>query len=520
MAGIQGEHLLIYGPPASGKTQTGSLIAERLGLPFYDLDERIETEAGKTIAEIFAEDGEAGFRSRERAALEQVLNGGGAVIALGGGALVDPENRRAAEARGRVLCLRASFETIMKRLGTGSGGRPLLDGDTRDQLASLLERREDHYASFSDQVHTDALSQEDAAWEAMIILGRFHVTGMGEGYDVYAAPGRLVDLGATLVRQGLKGPAAVVSDENVAGLHLEPVVKALRAADFKVHPIVIPAGEANKTLDAVQHLWEGFLDGGLERRSTVVALGGGVVGDLAGFAAATFLRGVRWVVVPTTLLAMVDAGLGGKTGADLARGKNLVGAFHPPALVYADPLTLNTLPNVELRNGLAEVVKHGVIGDPQLFDLCRQGLHRIVENLDVIVRRGMAVKVRVIREDPYERGRRASLNLGHTLGHAIETASDFRIRHGEAVAIGMVQATRLSERRGIAERGLAGEIQRVVEGIGLPGSIPEGLDEARLRAAMGFDKKRSGGKARLVLPVRIGEVITGVELDDPAELLR
>lgn len=520
MPGNEREQIFIYGPPAVGKTRVGDIVAERLELPFFDLDEWIEAQAGKSIPEIFAEEGEAGFRRRESAALESVLNSTSAVVALGGGALLNPENRRRAEAGGWVLCLQASFETILKRLDAASGGRPLLDGDTRDRLAGLLGERAEHYASFPLQVSTEGLEAEDVAWEALTTIGRFYVTGMGAGYDVQAAHGSLDRLGSALARRSLRGPVALVSDENVAELHMERVEESLRSAGYEVHPVVIPAGEANKTIQSIHRLWEGFLDGRLERQSTVVALGGGVLGDLAGFAAATFLRGVHWVAVPTTLLAMVDAALGGKTGADLPQGKNLIGAFHPPELVSVDPQTLTTLPEAELRNGLAEVVKHGVIGDQRLFDLCRLGWDAACNNLDEIVRRSMAVKVRVIREDPYERGRRAALNLGHTLGHALESASDFRIRHGEAVAIGMVQAARLSERRGLAAPGLTDEIQLVLEGLGLPWRIPDGLNVARLRAAIGVDKKRSGGKVRLALPVKIGEVQTGIELDDAAELLR
>jgi 3-dehydroquinate synthase len=251
----------------------------------------------------------------------------------------------------------------------------------------------------------------------------------------------------------------------------------------------------------------------------VVALGGGVVGDLAGFAAAIYLRGVAWAAVPTSLLAMVDASLGGKTGADLPQGKNLIGAFHPPSLVLADPQLLSTLPTAEMRNGLAEVVKHGVLGDPDLFARCCQGLGALQADPGEIVRRAMAVKVRVIQQDPYERGVRASLNLGHTLGHGLEMATDFRLRHGEAVAIGMIAAARIAERMGIAQEGLAGEIEECLDGLGLPRKLPDGIDKGRLIAAIGVDKKRRAGKLRLVLPERIGAVRWGVEIDDPEELV-
>ncbi len=257
-------------------------------------------------------------------------------------------------------------------------------------------------------------------------------------------------------------------------------------------------------------IWAGLVQAGLERGSTVVALGGGITGDLTGFAAATFLRGVSWVGVPTSLLAMADSSLGGKTGADLPQGKNLIGAFHPPALVLADPQVLATLPEAEIRSGLAEVVKHGVISDPQLFALCAQGLDALRADWDTLVRRTMAVKIRVIEIDPYERGLREALNLGHTIGHGVEKASQYRLRHGEAVAIGMVAEARLSERLGIAQPGLAEEIAAVLRTLGLPVSIPAELPRSAILQAMRVDKKRSAGQVRFSLPVSIGNVQTGV----------
>lgn len=255
-------------------------------------------------------------------------------------------------------------------------------------------------------------------------------------------------------------------------------------------------------MGTVSHLWASFLQIGVERGSTVVALGGGVVGDLTGFAAATFLRGVPWVNVPTSLLAMVDAGLGGKTGADLPQGKNLIGAFHAPRLVLVDPETLHTLPNDEMRNGMAEVIKHGVIGDPALFAQARQGTLPDVAS-------SMAVKVRLICQDPFERGPRAALNLGHTIGHAIEQASGFQLKHGEAVAIGMVAEARLSERLGLAAPGLAEEIAACLQAWSLPTEVPSDLPPEKWQKIIFFDKKKQGGVVHFTLPIRIGEVRTG-----------
>ncbi len=342
---------------------------------------------------------------------------------------------------------------------------------------------------------------------------------MGTGYDVLVRPGGLSGLGLALRERKLNGPLALVSDEHVAPLYAEPALSSLRDAGYNVQLVVIPAGEEHKTLATANRLWEAFVQAGVERSGTVMALGGGVVGDLAGFAAAVYLRGVRWVALPTSLLAMVDASLGGKTGCDLPQGKNLVGAFHPPSLVLADPLVLSTLPEAELRNGMAEVLKHGILGDAELFERCSRGWERLREELDAIVRQAMAVKLRIIEEDPYEGGRRATLNLGHTLGHALEQASDFQIRHGEGVAVGTLAAARLAEQMGLAQAGLAAKIEAALEGLGLPTQIPPGLERERILAAMRLDKKRLSGKLRLALPTRIGACRWGVEIDDPAQLL-
>jgi 3-dehydroquinate synthase len=291
-------------------------------------------------------------------------------------------------------------------------------------------------------------------------------------------------------------------------------MESLRGAGFTVQSVTIPAGEQNKTLGTVSFLWNGFLRSGLDRKSTIVALGGGVTGDLAGFSAAAFMRGIPWVGVPTSLLAMVDSSLGGKTGCDLPEGKNLIGAFHFPRLVLSDPNTLSTLPEDELRSGLGEVVKHGIIADPVLFDMCAQGYTTVKANLPEIVRRAMAVKIKVIEADPFERGLRASLNLGHTIGHALETASGYRLRHGEAVAIGLVEEARLAERLGIAGPGLSETVAVTLMELGLPVKIPANLPLDDIKNSMRYDKKMNSGVIRFTLPVKVGEVRVGVEVED------
>jgi shikimate kinase / 3-dehydroquinate synthase len=510
------ELFFLYGPPGSGKSTLGHRLAEALDLPFFDLDLEIQAEAGVSISAIFEERGEAGFRSIESECLTALLGGRRGLIALGGGTLLDENNRRRVEAAGPVLCLQASAEMLLSRLQDQAGTRPLLGdaGEMLEKLQALLEKRSDHYNSFPTRLDMSTLSDGEALQRAQGALGAMRISGMGNAYDVRVQPGGLDRLGEMLAARGLKGPVTIACDGNISDLYAERAAAALGASGYAVSVTAVPPGEANKTMSTVGSLWEAFLSAGVERSSTVVALGGGVTGDLAGFAAATYLRGVRWVAVPSTLLAMVDAALGGKTGADLPQGKNLVGAFHPPALVLCDPELLDSLPEVELRNGLAEVVKHGILADPDLFELCGRGWDALRSGgWSELVRQAMAVKVGYIQADPYEQGVRAALNLGHTVGHAIELVSGYAVRHGEAVAIGMVVEARLAEGMGMAEQGLSERIAAVLAGLGLPTRIPDGIDRARLGLAMQRDKKKAGGKVFFALPQAIGAVHTGVAID-------
>lgn len=532
----------LYGPPASGKSTIGKLLAESLALPFLDLDQRIEGETNLSIPEIFAKEGEQGFRAHEKKLLRETLKMDWGVIALGGGALLDPENRSLVERAGPVICLATSPEALLERAGSTSNERPLLaEGEqtrvSNDRLMNLLAQRESHYASFDNQVETHSKSPEELVWEIQIQMGAFHLRGMAGsgvrgpslednltrpaplGYDVRIYRRILDDIGDLFNQNKLISPVSLVTDENVAPFYLSRTVESLQAAGFTVHPVVISPGEAAKTMEMVSYLWHQFLEDGLERQGTVIALGGGVVGDLAGFAAATYQRGVRWVFLPTSLLAMADASLGGKTGADLPQGKNLVGAFYAPQLVLTDPDTLETLPRDELRSGMAEVIKAGIIGDVTLFENCGRGWQEIESNWEEFIQRAMAVKIKVIEADPYEGGLRAVLNLGHTIGHAVEVVSNYELRHGEAVAIGMVVEARLAEKIGVAESGLADRIGEVCSLLGLPVEIPEGMSTGAIIKAMQMDKKRAAGRVRFSLPVRFGEVIPGIEVEDLSSLI-
>ena len=267
----------------------------------------------------------------------------------------------------------------------------MLKGDLASRLRALLANRKDHYDSFSLRVANNDRGIEDLIGDIQAAIGHFHLHQGRQEYEYVIETGGLAHIGEWINTQVFTQPVVLVSDSNVGPLYASAVQQSLEGAGIESRTVIIPAGEGYKTLDTVSTVWRSFLDAGLDRQSLVLALGGGVVGDLTGFAASTYMRGIAWAGLPTSLLAMVDSSLGGKTGFDLPYGKNLVGSFHPPARVVADPQVLSSLPAEEFRSGLGEVMKHGVIADPELFQLGEQGLDACQVHLDELVRRAMAV---------------------------------------------------------------------------------------------------------------------------------
>ena len=507
-------HLFLYGPPGTGKSTIGNIIARSLKLPFVDLDRVIEEATDMPISEIMERQGESAFRDLETAALKKTVNHAlsvsdsqDKVIALGGGALLRPDNRAFAESRGRIIVLMADVDTLFQRLYESPNKRPLLVGNLREKLTTLLETRREHYNSFPLKLDVGDKTAGQNAHRAQVLLGRHHLSAMGE-YDV------IVDQVSDLANFPVQKPI-IVTDSNVAKFQLENIKRVI---GHDIPHIIISAGEKNKNLETVSVLWKAFIEHGLDRKSTVIALGGGTVSDMAGFAASTYMRGIDWIVIPTTLLAMVDASLGGKTGIDLPEGKNLIGSFHPPKLVLADPAFLRTLSSRELRSGMAEVVKHGIIADSELFAMCSRGMDWVRDNLEDVVKRAMAVKIKIIEEDPYEKGVRAMLNLGHTVGHAVEHVSGFTLSHGEAVAIGMAAEASYAVRVGVATQGLDEAMAETLSGLGLPIHISKELPREEIIRAMRVDKKKTAQSIRFALPVEI-EKVELVDVEDLESVL-
>jgi shikimate kinase / 3-dehydroquinate synthase len=547
-------NIVLIGFMGTGKTAIGEAAAARLGYSFVDTDALIETQAGRSISQIFADDGEPAFRRLETQVVEAIAAQGGSVIATGGGVPLREENMRHLRRNGLIVALHATPEAILARLEDGAD-RPLLGVDPEGSVRRLLKEREAVYRAADLAIETSSLpvevaadrivafvraqeqtaraglrgsvssaraansppSSEHAAGPAVepVDLRQITVDLGARLYEVWIGQGLLQQTATHLGRCGIRGRLALVTHPRIEALYGRALAAHLQAAGYEVVPISVPPAESSKSLRVAERVYGALIDARFDREAAVLALGGGVAGDLGGFVAATFLRGIRWVALPTTLLAMVDAGIGGKTGINL-RGKNLIGAVHQPAVVLADIGTLRSLPLRELRSGMAEVVKTGMIGDPALFECVevrgRACLRRDLGLLAWIVGRCASYKAGVVVGDERESGGRMVLNYGHTVGHAIEAAAGYRgMTHGEAISVGMTYEARLAARLGLCDSALVDRQTQVLEALGLPvrlGAIGRGGSPApdRVHAAMFHDKKASAGRLRFVLPEALGRV--------------
>lgn len=533
------ERVYLIGLSGSGKTTLAPLLAERLGFEAVDIDAEVERHFGRSIPDIFAAFGEPVFRAAERDALAQASRRTRVVVATGGGAVLDPANWAAMRPRSAIVHLTAAPSVLIERLeaavrATPMAERPLLRGDDPlARLESLWQARRHLYEQADLTIDTtgkslDALAQEIADQiTALDRAGVIPVDSLGTPSgrsDLYAAPGLLAEVGTLARRRWPKARRAwVIADENVLPLWGAPVEGSFTQAGFDVTMRAVPAGEGSKSLQEASALLDWLLGGGIERGDVVVALGGGVVGDLAGFVAAIVLRGVGLVQLPTSLLAMVDSSVGGKTGVNHTLGKNLIGAFYQPPLVVADPHVLRTLPPRDLRNGWAEIVKHSMIectatGTPEPVLLPwlegRTPVGGLGEpgELAALIAHNIRLKAAVVRADEREAGLRRILNYGHTLGHAIEAAG-YRYLHGEAVALGMRAAARLAHRLGLCDADLVARQDALLDRLDLPRTYDgewEPVREHLLR-----DKKVVQGTLTWILPEGPGRVV--VRRDVPLE---
>ena len=528
--------LVVVGLPGSGKTAIGRRVAARHGAPFIDLDEVIEREAGRRIPEVFEAEGEAGFRRREQAAIEALGApdtgpGLARVIAPGGGAIVDPRNRWRLFRGRRTVWLDVRHEVLAQRLRRSPNVRPLMTGrDPIGALRDLAVARGRFYATATrvggvaemeavvarvDEIVATPMDAGTVVLRAETRLGKLVI---GEGILAAEVAGALGELGARR--------AILVSEPGAWAAVGASLAAALAAGGMAVEHLLLPQGEAAKRLSVIEDAAGTLARLRVERREPIVAIGGGALGDAAGFLAATYLRGIPFVQVPTTLVAQIDSSIGGKTGVDLAAGKNLVGAFHQPAAIITDIAVLASLDERQRRGALGEAVKMAALGDERLFATLEQDGAAIatgdpvaVESgalAEVVERAGWA-KMDVVLADEREAGARISLNLGHTLGHAVEAAARFeRLLHGEAVAYGVRAAARIGEARGVTPPDRAARIERLLDVLDL-GMSPTGLDLHEVLGYMATDKKHAGGALRWVLPTADGYAI---DAEVPEDLVR
>ncbi len=522
-------HVILSGLPGTGKSTLGRALAAALGRTFVDTDELLAARSGQNVAALFRDKGELAFRDLEAAVVREALAlPTPHVIALGGGAVTTTRLRHELLERGFVCTLHASLPTLVARLAAhaASGGavRPIVASDPGAHLARLADTRRAAYAEHHLQLDTESLVVGDAVRLVTAALAEdTNVVPLGErSYLVRIVDGEPAALEACVARLA---PTRVVT---VTDVNVQNARNAwIHAALGEAPRVVLPPGEHEKTIDAVKSIWDGALTHGADRGACLVAVGGGVVGDLTGFAASTLLRGVRVVQVPTTLLAMVDASVGGKTGFDHARGKNLIGAFHQPSAVLCDLAHLTTLAPAHYVAGLAEIVKVGLVLDAALFADLEQNVAAIAAHDPAVLRRlvraAIAAKIAVVRDDEHEMGVRALLNAGHTVGHAIETAGAYmKHLHGEAVALGMVAELESMRALGLCANVPLERTRALLQALRLPVDwrAAQG-DVGEWRVHLGADKKRRGRGLAFPVIDDVGRArVERVPMDDFAASLR
>jgi 3-dehydroquinate synthase len=529
-------NIILIGMMGAGKTTVGKLLAKQMGKTFIDSDEEIQRRTGVTIPHIFDVEGEAGFRQRESVVLEDLTKRRDIVLATGGGAVINPQNRAVLKQGGVVIYLKSNVHDLWQRTRHDSN-RPLLQtANPRAKLQELFEQRNPLYSEIADIVmHTGKQSVhvllqllqqkldeiQNPSQTGVQDNMRTLTVGLAErSYSIHIGSG-LLDKPELLLPHLPHKRTVIVSNTTVAPLYLDWLSAGLTRHGIQVQSIVLPDGEQYKNGESLNTIYDALLKSRSERSTPLIALGGGVIGDITGYAAATYLRGVPFIQIPTTLLSQVDSSVGGKTGINHPLGKNMIGAFYQPLVVLADTTVLGTLPDKELRAGIAEVIKYGLIRDLPFLEWLEANMEKLLARdtaaLQYAIARSCENKAEVVGVDERESGERALLNLGHTFGHAIENGMGYgKWLHGEAVAAGSIMAADLSQRLGWLSAGDVERVRKLFERSGLPVVAPAMGIEKYLQL-MGLDKKVADGKIRFVLLKSLGNAVMTCEV--PPELL-
>jgi len=519
------DNIYFTGFMASGKTRIGKLLSSHLKRPYIDSDTYIVEKAKKSIAEIFEQDGEAKFRELEKEAIRDISKKKNVVVSLGGGAITQSENVHVIRSSGILICMKAEPEILCERIGRNNS-RPLMAGlepDARlEKINTMLSAREKYYALADFSIDSNEGPPEERVLPQIIealklwehLVARVELSS-GASYPIFIGKNILKYIHVLLKKLKLfpQNEILVCTDSNIAKKQNDNL-KMLCKKTGESKSFVFPAGENSKQLEVLNRLWTFMLKNRYSRKSCLLQFSGGVVGDMAGFAAATYQRGISFVQIPTSLLAMVDSSVGGKVAINHTEGKNMIGAFYQPKAVMCDLAVLKTLPKEEFRAGLAEIVKYGIIYDADFFQWIEKNASAIIEKdfaaLKYIVKRSCEIKSAVVGEDEFELGLRAILNYGHTFGHAIEKITDYKkFSHGIAVGLGMRVAGRLST---ITGRWTAKEESRqneLLTKFRIPKTLTQSKVELSLKSvwnAMASDKKAEKKTRFYILPLRIGEV--------------
>jgi 3-dehydroquinate synthase len=534
-------HIFLTGLSGAGKTTVGRLVASVLGWPFIDTDDLIAWRMGCPVGQVLSEHGETRFRQLEAEALAAAASEQETVIATGGGTIIAETNRALMRQTGLTVYLRTSVACAWQRLDNqmrqaeGAPLRPLLAGGNGQQkLEGLLQARKGWYEEANLHLTTDMQTPESLARQVVaqaiahgalcspalppeeLTLNLSHASS-----QTIVEWGGLHRLRQHVQALGFRRRAFLVTDSTVGQLYGEPLKKLLEQAGIEAHLFAVPAGEASKSLSSFQEIINWLVEQRAEQQEPLIALGGGVVGDLAGFVAACYHRGVPLIQVPTTLLAQVDAAIGGKTAINHPLGKNLIGAFYQPRLTIVDPACLLTLPERVYREGWAEIIKYGVALDADLFALLETSPAIQPQEsalLTKVIARCIRLKLEIVQGDERDQGQRAILNYGHTFGHALEAMTDYTTwLHGEAVSIGMEVAAHIALAQGLLLRESMARQQALLLAYGLPIACP-GIDADAAMEQMSRDKKVRSGLMRWILPTRIGQA--GIYDDVPLAQVR
>jgi 3-dehydroquinate synthase len=531
---LRHSNIILIGMMGAGKTTVGKLLAKQLNKRFIDSDEEIQRRTGVTIPHIFDVEGEAGFRARESGVIHELLQNRDIVLATGGGAVLNPQNRAEMKQHGTVVYLKSSVHDLWQRT-RHDHNRPLLQTENpRAKLQELHDLRDPlytetahiviHTGKQSVQVLLEKLQQRLEEMRQMnTTAGTMQTLQVGlaeRSYPIHIGSG-LLRHAELLLPHIPRKRAVIVSNTTVTPLYLKQLSDGLVANGVQVQSVILPDGEQYKSGESLNQIYDALLTARSERSTPLIALGGGVIGDITGYAAATYLRGVPFIQIPTTLLSQVDSSVGGKTGINHPLGKNMIGAFYQPRVVLADTTVLDTLPDKELSAGIAEVIKYGLIRDLPFLEWLEANMDKLLardtEALQYAIARSCQNKAEVVGNDERESGERALLNLGHTFGHAIENGMGYGVwLHGEAVAAGAIMAADLSQRLGWLNAQDVARVRTLFERARLPVVSPK-LGAGKYLELMGLDKKVADGKIRFVLLKALGQAV--ITADVPPAML-